>query len=182
MAAGGRWRKLGLVLHMTRSVGWLGAAAAVAALAVAGPARPGQPAWQSASLAAIQVATRWAAFPLAAAALLSGLLQSWISPWRLLRHWWVLFKLVLGLLGLLILYVHTQGFGPAATHTGSAHPAAVTGPRAAPALASSLPHASGGIAVLLINVVLSVSKPRGLTPWARPTSARRTISRTVTRS
>lgn len=82
MARAGRWRKLGLVLHITSSVGWLGAAAAVAALAVAGLAWAGEPAWQFASLAASEVVTRRAVFPLAAAALLSlsGLLQSWTAP------------------------------------------------------------------------------------------------------
>lgn len=161
MARATRWRKLGLVLHITTSVGWLGAAAAVVALAVAGLARNGEPAAQAAGLA-IEVATRWAVWPLAVAALLSGLVQGWISPWGLLRHWWVVFKLVLGLLALVILYLHMRGFGPAA-----AHPAAEHGLRAAPGLASSLLHAAGGIVVLLVNVVLSVYKPRGTTPWAR---------------
>lgn len=161
MAGASRWRKLGLVVHIITSVGWLGAAASVAALAVAGLARTGEPAAQAAG-PAIEVVTRWAVWPLAVGALLSGLVQSRISPWGLLRHWWVVFKLVLGLLALVILYLHMEGFGPAA-----AHPAAEHGLRTAPGLASSLLHAVGGIAVLLVNVVLSVYKPRGMTPWAR---------------
>lgn len=161
MAAPFRWRKLGLVLHVVSSVGWLGAAAAVAALAIAGLVRPEEAAAQAAGLA-IEVATRWAVSPLAVAALLTGLLQAWISPWGLLRYWWVVFKLVLSLLAMLILYLHMQGFGPGAAHAGAGHD-----PRTAARLASSLLHSAGGIGVLLVNVVLSVYKPKGTTPWAR---------------
>ena len=138
MTAGASLRRLLLTLHIASSVGLLGAVAAFLLLA-AGVASE-EPGWAS---------------------LLIGTLQSLVTPWGLIRHYWVVIKLGLTALALVVLLLQTETIRllsdlPAAT---------LASPAWAPARSSMVLHAGGGLLVLLLATVLSVYKPRGLTPY-----------------
>ena len=139
MTAGASLRRLLLTLHIASSVGLLGAVAAFLLLAAVGVASE-EPGWAS---------------------LLIGTLQSLVTPWGLIRHYWVVIKLGLTALALVVLLLQTETIRllsdlPAAT---------LASPAWAPARSSMVLHAGGGLLVLLLATVLSVYKPRGLTPY-----------------
>ena len=87
-------RKFALTLHITSSVGLLGAVAGFLVLAIAG--LTGQDARiVRAAYLAMELIARFVIVPLAIASLVTGVVQSLGTPWGLFRHYWVLVKLLL---------------------------------------------------------------------------------------
>jgi hypothetical protein len=164
-------RKLALTAHVTASVGWLGAVAAYLALVLT--ALSGQDAQTvQAAWIAMEVIARFVIVPLSLAALLSGLVQSQVTAWGLLRHYWVLAKLLLTLVATTVLLLHL----PAVSHFAGVA-AGTTAPNLG-GLRGELLHAGGGLLVLLATTALSVYKPAGLTPYGwRKQQEQRTTSR-----
>ena len=154
-------RKFGLLAHITTSVGWLGAVLGFLALAAA--AQTGS---DDEMLRAAYFGMEWtlsyAIVPLSLASLAIGVVQSLMSPWGLLRYWWVVVKLALTIGATLVLLQYTQTMTHLAERAGD--PAASISELRALA-PSPLIHASAGAAVLIGANVLSVYKPRGLTPY-----------------
>ena len=95
-------RKLVLTAHVVTSVGWLGAAAASLALAIAGFTSPDLQLVRAAYLM-MDVTARYVLLPLSLASLLTGTIQSLGTRWGLLRHYWVVTKLVINVMGTIIL-------------------------------------------------------------------------------
>ena len=95
-------RKLALTTHVTSSVGWLGAVGGFLALAIAGIASQDAQTVRAAYLA-MHVITWFVIVPLSAAALLTGLVQSTVTPWGVFRHYWVVTKLALTVMATAIL-------------------------------------------------------------------------------
>ena len=161
-------RKLALTAHVTSSVGWLGAVLAFLALALAGlrcDEALGRAAYVSLNL------MTWAVIvPLSVLSLATGLLESLGTPWGLVRHYWVLVKLVLTVLATLLLLLHTRPIGWMAHAAMHAVPLTTDLTRLRIQLVVD---AAGATVVLLGATVLSVYKPRGLTPYG----VRRQISR-----
>ncbi|MCZ4348105.1 hypothetical protein [Devosia neptuniae] len=156
MTAGASLRRLLLTLHIASSVGLLGAVAAFLLLAAIGvaAAKPG-------IYLAMNLITVYLIVPLAWASLLIGMLQSSVSPWGLTRHYWVVIKLGLTATALVVLLLQTETIEllsdlPMAT---------LLTPDWTSARSSMVLHAGGGLLVLLLATVLSVYKPRGLTPY-----------------
>jgi hypothetical protein len=87
-------RKLVLTLHITFSIGWIGAVAGFLALAITGVTSQDAQ-MVRAAYPAMKLIARFVIVPLAFASLLSGLIQSLGTPWGLFRHYWVLGKLLL---------------------------------------------------------------------------------------
>ena len=100
-------RKLALTVHITTSVGWFGAVVGFLALAVAGLISQDAQVVRGAYLA-MDLITWFVIVPFCLASLLTGIVQSLGTPWGLLRHYWVLAKLILTVLATLILLLHTQ--------------------------------------------------------------------------
>lgn len=151
-------RKFALTVHVTSSVGWLGAVAGFLALVVAAltsqDAQTVRAAWIAMEL------TGWFAIvPLALASLLTGLVMSLGTPWGLFRHYWVLFKLLLTILATIVLLLNMQ------TVSFLAGVAVETDSAVLGGLRGELLHAGGGLLVLLVITILSVYKPRGMTPY-----------------
>jgi uncharacterized membrane protein len=98
-------RKLVLTIHLTCSVGWIGAVVAYLALAIAAitsaDAQTVRAAWT-----AMEVTGWWAIVPLAVTALLTGLVISLGTQWGLFRHYWVLISLALTILSTVVLVLH----------------------------------------------------------------------------
>ena len=151
-------RTLALTAHVTASVGWLGAVVAYLALVVAAltsrEAQTVRAAW-----VAMELIGWFVLVPLSFAALLTGLIQSLGTTWGLVRHYWVLFKLLLTVVATAVLLLHMP------TVSYFAGLAAATDGAGLGGLRGELLHAGGGLLVLLVTTTLSVYKPRGLTPY-----------------
>jgi hypothetical protein len=156
-------RKLALTVHVVSSVGWSGAIAAFLALAIAGLTGRDSTIVRAVYLSMQPIA--WAVIvPLSLASLLTGVIQSLGTPWGLFRHYWVLIKLVITALATALLLLHTRVIDAVA---GVAHLGTISGVDLRAARLQLAVDALAGLAVLLVATVLSVYKPRGLTPFAR---------------
>ncbi len=151
-------RKLALIVHLTASVGWIGAVIAYLALNVSAivsqDVQTVCAAWIGMEL------TGWYAIvPLAFGSLLTGLVMSLGTQWGLFRHYWVLITLGLTLFCTVVLLAHMR--------TVSAVASMARGPDAAQLghLGGDLLHPGVGLVVLLVIMALNVYKPRGLTPY-----------------
>jgi hypothetical protein len=154
-----RGRRLALTAHVTASMGWLGAAAAILAMAVMGLTSDDQRIVRAVYL--VMEPTAWLALvPLAIASLVTGVLSSLVSVWGLVRHWWVVFKLLINVFATIILVMYMETFRAMAQL--AADPSASLDLVRNP---SPLLHGIIAIVALLAATVLSVYKPRGLTPW-----------------
>ena len=98
-------RKLVLTVHLTCSVGWIGAVFAYLALNISALTARDMQTTMSA-WTAMEVIGWWVLVPLAVAALLTGLIMSLGTPWGLFRHYWVLISLVLTVFCTAVLVQH----------------------------------------------------------------------------
>ncbi len=151
-------RKFMLTVHLTCSVGWIGAVVAYLALGVSAvtsqDAQTVRAAWIAMEL------TGWFAIvPLALAALLTGLVMSLGTHWGLFRHYWVLITLVLTILATVVLLLHMPAVSSMADVAREADGAGLAG------LGGDLFHPGVGLLVLLVITVLNVYKPRGMTRY-----------------
>ena len=153
-------RKFALTVHLTFSVGWIGAVAAYLALVVAAmtseDAQPLRAAWL-----AMELIGWYVIVPLALASLLTGFVLSLATPWGLFRHYWVLSSLALTILATVVLLQHMETvsfFAGIAAETDSADVGGLRG---------ELLHAGIGLLVLLVIEVLNVYKPQGMTAYGR---------------
>ncbi|HET6530748.1 MAG TPA: DUF2269 domain-containing protein [Actinoplanes sp.] len=103
----------------------------------------------------------WSALvPFSVAALLTGLWQALSTRWGLLRHYWVITKLVMNIAATGVLLLYMQTLGHLADVARAATDSALAAPLADP---SPVIHSAAAIFLLLVALVLSVYKPRGLT-------------------
>jgi hypothetical protein len=151
-------RKFVLTVHLTSSVGWIGAAVAYFALGVAAvfshEAQTVRAAW-----IAMEVTGWLVIVPLAIAALVTGVVMALGTPWGLFRHYWVLITLGLTIVSIAVLLAHMP------TVSSTADVARATDNANLGGLGGDLFHAGGGLLVLLVIAVLNVYKPQGLTPY-----------------
>lgn len=153
-------RKLALTAHIATSVGWLGAVGAFLSIAIVALSSD-DPATVRGAYLVLEPAAWFVLLPLALASLATGLVQSLVSPWGLVRHYWVLFKLFINVFAtvLLVLYLGTLD-ELAALAAREAHIARVD------AVSVAL-HSAAALALLIVATVLAVYKPRGVTPFGR---------------
>ncbi|MFD4248047.1 hypothetical protein ACFWP3_41720 [Streptomyces sp. NPDC058525] len=158
-----RLRKLALTLHVTSSVGWLGAVAAFLALAVAG-LTSGAPQTVRGAYLAMDVVGWYVIVPFSVASLLTGVVQSFGTVWGLLRHYWVIAKLLITVVATVLLLVHMQPVGHLAD---AAARAALAGGELQAMRIQLIADAGAALLVLLTAAALSVFKPRGVTRYGR---------------
>jgi hypothetical protein len=158
-----RLRTFALTAHVTSSVSWLGAVAAFLALAVAGLTSQDAQMVRSAYVAT-ELITWFVIVPLAFASLLTGLVVSLGSQWGLFRHYWVLVKFVLTILATFLLLLHTRPIGILA---GVARETTLSSADVGPLQIQLVVDAGAALLALLVNVTLSVYKPRGVTAYGR---------------
>ncbi len=152
-------RKFVLSVHLTSSVGWIGAVVAYVALGVSAVTSQ-DPQTIRGVWVAMELAGWYVIVPLALAALLTGIVISLGTPWALFRHYWVLISLVLTVLTTVILVLHMPDVSAVASVVRRADAADLQGGHG-----GDLFHAVGGLVVLLVITVLNVYKPQGLTPY-----------------
>lgn len=156
-------RKFALTVHVACSVSWLGAVTIALALGVAALTSQEDQTVRAAYLM-LEFTGWFVLIPLSLASLLTGLVQALGTAWGLLRHYWVVFKLLINVLAttVLLLYMQTLGYladlarSPTADLNELRIPTAVI-------------HASGALLSLLVAVTLSVYKPRGMTRYGQRT-------------
>ncbi len=141
-------RKLALTTHVSSSVGWFGAIAAFLALAITGLIRQDPKLVHAADLGMLRIGW-FVLVPLSFVSPLSGLIQSLGTEWGLFRHYWILAKLAMNVFANIVLLMFMQQLGSAA-YTGSDAPPV---------------HSIVALLLLLVATVLSVYKPRGITPY-----------------
>lgn len=98
-------RKVGLMAHITSSVGWVGAVAGFLALSMAGLTNRNAEIVRAAYLA-MNIIGLFAIVPLSLASLFTGVIQSIGTHWGLSRYYWVLAKLVLTVFAVVALLLH----------------------------------------------------------------------------
>ncbi|MEE6262270.1 hypothetical protein [Plantactinospora sonchi] len=146
-----RWRKALLTLHVTTAVGWLGADVVLLTLGVAG-ARGVDP---GVVYPAVGLVGQVLFVPLSVLAWLVGVASALLTPWGLVRHRWVVVKLVITTVMLGAVLFALRPNLRAAAELGAAVPADVReGLLAAPIVSSTL---------LIVATVLSTYKPWGRT-------------------
>jgi hypothetical protein len=153
-------RRLVLFVHVTTSVGFIGAAAAFLALAVAGVTLTDEAMLRGIYLG-LGLVTADVLVPLCWAAVLLGILPSLGTPWGLFRYYWIVVKLVLTAIATAVLLVEARSIAAVADLAAAGGDLG----SAMPARWGMIVHATGGLAVLLVLTALSVYKPRGLTPY-----------------
>lgn len=156
-----RVRQLALTAHVTCSVGWIGAVLVFLALAIIGLTSPDDQTARAVYIV-MQPAAWSVLVPLALATLITGIVQGLGTTWGLLRHYWVLFKLLIAGFATIILLIYMETFRVMASvaSDSTADLGIVRNP--SPRL-----HAVLALVVLLVANVLAIYKPRGLTPYGR---------------
>jgi len=169
-------RKLALTVHLTSSVGWIGAVVAYLALGVAAVTSADTQTIRAA-WTAMELTGWWVIVPLAIAALLTGLVMSLGTRWGLFRHYWVLISLGLTSLCTLVLLLHMPTVSAMASVARTADGADLR------ALGGDLFHPGAGLVLLLVITGLNVYKPAGLTPhgWRKQREERRALRPSIPR-
>jgi ABC-type transport system involved in multi-copper enzyme maturation permease subunit len=153
-----RLRKFALTAHVVSSVGWFGAVVVFLALSIAGMTGEDPEAVRAAYLAMESIGL-FVLVPFSIASLLTGLVQSLGTTWGLVRHYWILAKLLINVVASLILLMYTQTL---ASLADVASTNADLGVLRSP---SPVLHSVAGLVLLLAAAVLSVYKPRGMTRY-----------------
>jgi hypothetical protein len=156
-----RLRKLVLTVHVTSTVGWLGAVVVFLALAIIGLTSRDAQTVRAAYLV-MEPAAWLVLIPLSIASLLTGLVQSLGTIWGLFRHYWVLFKLLITVVATIVLLTYMETFRFMAGV--AADPAADLG---VVRTSSPVLHAAAALLLLLVATLLAVYKPRGMTRYGQ---------------
>lgn len=171
-------RKLVLTLHITCSVGWIGAVIAFLALVIAAMTREDVQILRAVWIA-LDLLGSLVIVPLAIVSLLSGLVMSLGTKWGLFQHYWVLFSFALTVLAVLVLLGNMQSVKSLAGTGTDMDNTNVDMLRAG--LQSELLHAGIGLIVLVVIQVLNIYKPRGLTSYGwRKQQEQRLVRQPVT--
>lgn len=153
-------RKLALAIHLTVSVGWIGAVIAYLAIGVTAATSPDGETVRSAWMA-MDVIGWWAIVPLALGSLLTGIVMALGTPWGLFRHYWVIISFGLTVVAATVLLFHMPDVSATADIARTARGDELQD------LGGDLAHAGIGLAVLLVVQVLNVYKPRGMTRYGQ---------------
>lgn len=157
-------RMFALTIHITLSVGWIGAVLAYLVLVIAAMTGQSDLILRSAWIA-MELIGLYLIVPLALTSVVSGFVMAIGTPWGLLKHYWVLVSLGLTLFATIILLQHmgTVTFFARVAAESPAHD--IAGLRGA--LRGELLHAGVGLIVLLMIEALNVHKPQGITAFGR---------------
>lgn len=156
-----RLRKFVLTAHVTLAVGWLGAVAAFLALAITGLTSQDVQLVRAVYLT-MAVIARFVIVPLSFAPLLTGPVLSLGTPWGLVRHYWILAKLLITLLSTIILQIHMR---PINLLADAAARTAVLSADLHGLQVQMVVASAAALLALLVTTGLAVYKPRGMTSY-----------------
>lgn len=153
-------RKVLLSVHLSLSVGWIGAAAAYLAVGIAADVSS-SPDTIRGTWIVMELIGWFVIVPLAVGALTTGVAIALGTRWGLFRHYWVTFSLALTTFAVVVLLLHMPSVSVTADEARAAAPAQLN------ALGGDIGHPAIGLAVLVVTLVLNVYKPRGVTAYGR---------------
>jgi hypothetical protein len=156
MTVSRRTRRAVLTVHLTVSVGWIGAVVSYIALGVAAKTTNDSETVRSAWIA-MELTGWYAITPLAIAALATGIGMAAGTPWGLLNHYWVTISLILTSFCVAVLIPHMSNV------TATADLARTASDEQLLALGGDLAHPTIGLLILIAIQVLNIYKPSGLT-------------------
>ncbi len=149
-------RKLALSVHLTVSVGWIGAVFTYLGLGITA-IRTADDELIRAMWSAMEVTGWYVIVPLALASLVTGLVMALGTKWGLFKHYWVVISFSLTVFAVVVLILHMPTVSSTAEVAQSAEGHALE------ALGGDLGHPGIGLGILLVVQVLNLYKPRGLT-------------------
>ena len=161
-------RRFALSVHLTCSVGWIGAVVAYIALGIAAT-RSGSPDTVRSAWAAMEIIGWYVLIPLALGSWVTGLVMSLGTRWGLFRYYWVLVAFVFTTLAATVLVMHMPD-------VSSVSDAVQTAPASdLEQYGGDLFHAVIALVLLLVIQVLNLYKPPGVTPhgWRKNSRERR---------
>jgi hypothetical protein len=162
-----RWRNLLLAVHIAVAVGALGTDTILLTLGVTGLAS-GDGELIRAAYLAMDLVVAVVLVPLAVAALGTGILLGLGTRWGLVRHWWVLTKLVLTIvLATAAVLVLRPTLDQAAASALALPPAELAGAGVGQVAVRAATAPAVGVLLLTTAVALAVSKPWGRTRFRR---------------
>jgi hypothetical protein len=155
------FRDIALSIHVIASVGWAGALGVFLAHALAGLFSTDEQVVRAMYMA-MSISAWFVILPLSVAAFATGVIQALGTAWGLIRHYWIVFKLVMTATATVVLlmkltpisYLAEMAAQPTFSSTD------LLGLRT-----STMLHAAGGVIVLALIIGLAILKPRGLTPY-----------------
>lgn len=153
-----RIRKLALTAHIISSVGWLGAVTGFLALAIVGLTNNDTQVVRAVYIS-MEFITQYVIVPFCLASLFTGLVSSLGTDWGLLRHYWILIKLLITVICTIGLLVHMQ---PISYLAGIASETKLSGPDLNMQIQLMIV-ASAALLALFVATTLSIYKPRGIT-------------------
>jgi hypothetical protein len=153
-----RARKFSLSVHLTVSIGWIGAVVAYLGLGTTA-VKADDPDLIRSMWSAMEIVGWFVIVPLALASLLTGLLMALGTKWGLFQHYWVTISFGLTVFAVVVLLLHMPSV------TSTADLALAEEGQALQALGGDLGHPSIGLVILLAVQVLNLYKPRGLTRY-----------------
>lgn len=160
-----RLRKAALVARVASSVGWLGAVAAFLSLAITAYNTADE--WtMRAAYTTMEIIGWTALLPLSVLTLLTGVIQAIGTPWGLIRHYWVLIKLLITVVATAVLLLYMETLSVLAGAAAQQAPGGIASdilPNFSPIL-----HSAAALLVLFAALGLSIYKPRGLTGLGTP--------------
>jgi hypothetical protein len=162
-------RKFMLAIHLSFSVGWIGAVVAYIVMSVAAMTARDTETVRATWIAMDLMGWR-AIVPLALASLVTGIVMALGTRWGLFRHYWVMFSLVLTLFATVVLLLHMPDVTVLADAARDAGGAGLDGPNQhlyTQLKDGDLLHPALGLVVLLVVQVLNVYKPHGMTPYGQ---------------
>lgn len=161
-------RKLLLTVHVTASVGWVGAILTYLVLNVVALTSTNEAQVRGAYLL-FEPLLQYAITPLAVGSLVTGVVVALVTRWGLLRHRWVAVSLWLTILAVALLFVHMSSVEVTELAVMATSGQDLSGARA------DLPNTIGGLVLVTIPLVLNIYKPRGLTRRGRRLQTARAI-------
>ncbi len=153
-------RKFSLSVHLTCSVGWVGAVVAYLALGVTAVTSNDTQTVRAAWIG-MELTGRYAIVPLALTSLLTGLVMALGTKWGLFRHYWVMLSFALTIFATVVLLLHMPTVSAMTAVARHADGAGLQ------ALGGDLPHPAIGLVVLLFVQVLNLYKPKGMTRYGQ---------------
>jgi hypothetical protein len=171
-------RKFALTVHVIVSISWAGSVAAFLALAVTGLVSTDIQLVR-ASYLAMDLTYRTVIIPLGLASLGTGLFSSLATEWGLLRHYWVVVKLVLSIPAAILMLVHVQ---PVRHMAGAAAATTLSSTDLSGLRIQLVVYAGAALLVLIVATALSTYKPRGRTSYGARKLERRSVTSSRTDS
>ena len=154
-----RARRFLLLLHIGASVGWFGSVIAFLAVALVGVLSEDSDLVRAAYLIMAPIAG-YAILPLNLVSFASGILSSLLTRWGLVRHYWVLIKLLINTVATVFLVLYLRTLSLLGESARVAADPATRDP-------SPVLHAAAAAALLLAAMTLAIYKPRGVTGFGK---------------